>query len=474
MSHLLPRPPGRSRPRRLSAAAGIAAALLAASCTGGGSGQAASGARSAGDPLFPELGNGGYDVTHYALRLDYDVPSRRLDATVTVTARATQSLRGFSLDLAGMNVRSVTVEGRKAQVVRQGGKLVVRPSRPVADGAEFRTTVDYHGRPRTLTDPDGSTEGWVPTDDGAFVVGEPAGAMTWFPGNNHPSDKAAYDVEITVPEGWTALSNGELRDQRTRHGRTTFRWHSGEPMASYLATATIGRFQVNRSRTADGLPLLVAVDPREAAASHQPLSRIGEILEWETEVFGPYPFSSSGAVVDHRPKDVGYALEVQTKPVFPGAPDHSTLVHELAHQWFGDSVTPKSWRDMWLNEGFATYAEWLWRERHGEESAQTAFDAAYAKGGREPVWAFPPGDPGSAKNISGDPVYERAAMLLHQLRRTVGEKTFFRILKEWPAEHRHGNADARDFIAFCEQRSGKDLSRLFDTWLYGKGRPGRS
>ncbi|MGP4003291.1 M1 family metallopeptidase [Streptomyces sp. 8N706] len=449
----------------------LAAALLSVSCTGDAGGGGPTGADTAGDPLFPRLGNGGYDVGHYRLRLDYDVKRRRLDATAVITARATEAIRGFSLDLAGLTIRRVTVDGKEAEVQRKGSKLIVRPAAPLGKGATFRTTVDYDGRPRTLTDPDGSTEGWVPTDDGAMAVGEPAGSMTWFPGNHHPSDKAAYDIRITVPEGWTAVANGELRDERSRGGRTTFAWHSGEPMAGYLATATIGKFEVARSTTKGGLPLYVAVDPREAGRSRKPLSRIEEILDWESRLFGPYPFSSSGAIVDHEPEDVDYALEVQTKPVYPEAPDHTTVVHELAHQWFGNSVTPKRWRDMWLNEGFATYAEWLWREQHGGDPAQKTFDSLYARDEDDPLWEFPPGDPGSAKNISDDPVYERGAMVLHQLRIAVGDKTFFRILKEWPTTYRHRNADARDFIAFCEKAADEDLSELFDTWLYGEGRP---
>ncbi|MEV6318516.1 M1 family metallopeptidase [Streptomyces sp. NPDC051776] len=465
--------PSRGGRRTCAAVAAVLLPVLVAgtACSSGGDDGGGTGAQNAADPLFPRLGNGGYDVGHYALRLDYDVESRRLDGTAVVTAEATQDLRGFSLDLSGLKVRKVTVDGRKAEVRRERNKLVVRPAREIGKGATFRTAVDYHGRPRTLTDPDGSTEGWVPTDDGAFVVGEPAGAMTWFPVNNHPSDKATYDVRITVPRGWTAVSNGELHDERTRAGRTTFVWRSAEPMASYLATATIGKFEVDRSRTKSGLPLYVAVDPREAAKSRKPLATIPDVLEWETKVFGPYPFSSSGALVEHKPKGVDYALEIQTKPAYPEAPDRSTVVHEMAHEWFGNSVTPKTWRDMWLNEGFATYAEWLWHEQHGGDSAQKTFDALYAKDADEGLWAFPPGDPGKAENISGDPVYERAAMALHQLRLTVGERDFFRLLKEWTSAYRHRNADAADFIAFCEKLTGRDLGGLFRTWIYEDGRP---
>ncbi|MFF3767081.1 M1 family metallopeptidase [Streptomyces sp. NPDC001922] len=464
--------------RRGAAPLGTLLALLAclalSACATGTGQTTATGADGVGDPIFPRLGNRGYDVGHYALRLDYDVERGRLDGTAGITATATAELRSFSLDLAGLTVREVTVDGRRATARRTTDKLVVRPESPVRKGAVFRTTVDYDGTPRALVDPDGSTEGWVPTDDGALVVGEPTGSMTWFPGNNHPGDKAAYDFELTVPEGWTALANGELRDSRTRAGRTTFRWHSGEPMASYLATATVGKFEVTRSTTRSGLPLLVAVDPRVAKRSAGPLSGMAEMLEWESGLFGPYPFSSAGAIVDHGPRDVDYALEVQTKPVYPDAPDRLTVLHELAHQWFGNSVTPKTWRDMWLNEGFATYAEWLWTEQHGGDSAQRTFDKMYAKGEDDPLWEFPPGDPGTAENISDDPVYERGAMVLHELRRAVGDRTFFRILKGWATTYRHRNADSHDFIAFCEREAGRDLGGLFAAWLYGEGRPARA
>ncbi|MGK5631210.1 M1 family metallopeptidase [Streptomyces sp. URMC 123] len=443
--------------------------LSAVACTGEGG--ATPGAPGVGDALFPRLGNGGYDVGHYQLDLDYDVSGGRLSATAVVTATATQSLSSFHLDLAGLRVDSVTVDGKAAEARRKGSELIVDPAEPIERGRTFRTTVVYGGQPERLTDPDGSAEGWVRTDDGAFVVGEPAGSMTWFPGNNHPSDKAAYDISITVPEGYTAVAGGELREERTAGGRTTFVWHSAEPMASYLATATIGRFEVSRATTASGLPLYFAVDPREAEASKEALSRTEEILDWASKLFGPYPFSSAGAIVGHEPQDVGYALETQTKPVYPSAPDVETVLHELTHQWFGNSVTPRSWRDMWLNEGFATYAEWLWSEQHGGGSAQERFDELYATPEDGDLWEFPPADPGRPENVSGDPVYERGAMVLHQLRLAVGDSAFFDILKGWTAAHRHGNADTDDFVTFCSDRTDKDLKKLFDTWLYGEGRP---
>ncbi|MGP8299960.1 M1 family metallopeptidase [Streptomyces inhibens] len=465
------------RPLRCcGATAALSVALLLSSCTSGGSGAAGSG--GVGDPLFPALGNGGYQVRHYGLDLDYDVKKQRLAATAEITAEAKQDLRSFQLDLQGLRVSGVRVDGKDAAFTRKGHKLTVRPADGLKKGADFRTTVDYGGTPEAMTDPDGSTEGWVKTADGAFVAGEPAGSMTWFPGNNHPDDKATYDFTITVPKRYTAVANGELRSEKISKGKATFVWHNSQPMATYLATATIGKFDVHTSRTSDGLPLYVAVDPAEAAASRKPLERLPEILKWESGLFGKYPFSSAGAIVDDTPKKIDWeALETQTKPIYAGAPDTVTVVHEMAHQWFGDSVTPKTWRDIWLNEGFATYAEWLWEEHEGGKTPQQQFDALYkadennADSADNELWAFPPGDPGKAKNVTGTPVYERGAMVLQQLRNAVGDKTFFKILKEWPAKYRYSNADSKEFIAFCQERTDEDLTDLFDDWLYGKGKP---
>jgi aminopeptidase N len=454
----------------------LASALVLTACGGGVHGTpGGSGVR---DPYFPKAGNGGYDVSHYGLRLAYDPGDHHLTGTATLTARAAKDLSAFNLDLLGMEVEKITVDGETARWNRAGQELTVRPREDLDRDATFSVTVRYAGAPETVTDPDGSQEGWLRITDGVLALGEPTGSMAWFPGNHHPSDKAAYDLAVTVPKGLQAVSNGELRSERTARGRTTFVWHNGEPMASYLATLAIGRFDISRSRAGD-LPLYTAVDPAEAAASRPVLGRIPEVLRWSERRFGPYPFSSTGAIVDSA-ASVGYALETQTRPVFPGAPDITFLVHELAHQWYGDSVSPESWRDMWLNEGFATYAEWLWEEDHGGDSAQETFDGLYsgehfdtAEEGEE-IWEFPPADPPSADRISDPPVYFRGAMVLQKVRQAVGDDRFFSILRGWAAEYRYGNADTADFTAYAEKRApGADLAEVWEDWLYGEGKPER-
>jgi aminopeptidase N len=453
-----------------AAAALLALTLTGTACDAGVHG--APGGSGVRDPYFPKAGNGGYDVEHYDLTLDYTPATRRLTGTAVITARATQGLSAFDLDLAGLHVDSVTVEGRKARFNRAGQELTVRPHDDLSSGETFRTTVRYAGTPQTLTDPDGSKEGWLPTADGALALGEPVGSMAWFPGDNHPSDKAAYDLTVTVPKGLQAVSNGELADQYTKDGRTTFHWHTPQPMASYLATVAVGHFDLTHGTGPHGLPILTAVDPTQAKASEKALARLPEIIEWEETNFGPYPFSSTGAIVD-RPDDAGYALETQNRPVFPGAPDTGTLVHELAHQWYGDSVTPKSWQDMWLNEGFATYAEWLWQEDHGGDSVQKHFMDLY-RGDNEAIWAYPPAKPSSAAHISDSPVYERGAMVLQKIRQKVGDDTFYDIIQGWAAAHRHGSASTADFTAYVEKKAPhKDFTEIWKDWLYGDGKPAR-
>lgn len=438
--------------------------------------QGAPGAAGLRDPYFPKLGNGGYDVRHYGLTLGYDPKTGRLTGTAAVTARATQDLSAFNLDLHGLTVEGATVDGAPAAVNRAGDELTIRPRHDLDKGHTFRTVVRYSGTPGAITDPDGSQEGWLKTADGAVALGEPTGSMAWFPGNHHPSDKASYDITVTVPVGLAAVSNGELQSRRPASGGgTTYAWHSGEPMASYLATVAVGPFVVKAPRPAQGgVPVITAVDRSLVAQSEEIRARIPEVQAWAERTFGPYPFSSTGAIVTRDPfpsPQDAYALETQTRPFFPdGGFDETTLVHELAHQWYGNSVSPETWRDMWLNEGFATYAEWLYDAEFKDKPVQQSFDDAF---GDEKSWDFPPASP-PVEDLSGPPVYQRGAMVLHKVRQAVGDKAFFALLKGWPQAHRHGNASTDDFTAFVEEKSGRDLSELWDVWLYGDGKPDAS
>jgi aminopeptidase N len=333
----------------------------------------------------------------------------------------------------------------------------------------FAVNVHYRGQPQAIVDPDESSEGWITTPDGAFVVGEPQGSPGWFPANDNPRDKATYDFAITVPAGITALANGRLLSKVTRHGRTTWRWAEDSPMATYLATATNGVFDLRVSRTRSGLPIYDAVDPVEAAA-WQTLASEPEIIEFLSGLYGRYPFGSAGAIVDHAPA-VGYALESQTKPNYDSAPDLITVVHELSHQWFGNSVSLIVWPDIWLNEGFATWTEWIYDERHGGNTAAARFDAAYARPAGDPFWSDPPAALPGPEVMFSDPPYERGAMTLQALREKVGDRVFRAILRAWYAENRDGNVTTADFVGLAEHKSRRQLDAFFDVWLYRPAKP---
>ena len=454
---------------------GCALALGAMTTVAAAPALAATPSTGAGDPYFPLQGNGGYDVEHYDLSLRYDTVERGLDATATITATSTQRLQTFDLDLRrALTVSSVAVDGQAAgfaQPADLGQELVITPSTPVRSGTTFTILVRYGGRPEAVTDPDGSIEGWVETSDGAFVVGEPQGSPAWFPCNDTPRDKATYDFTVTVPSGVTAIANGELTSTSTgADGWRTFTWHNGEPMSTYLVTVTTGVFDVSTGTTPGGIPYYIATDPKVDSQSQSVLRKLPAMTDYFTQLFGPYPFTSTGAVVDNAP-EVGYALEVQTKPLYDSPPDELTVAHEIAHMWFGDAVTLRTWRDIWVNEGFAEFADWMWSEHTGQKSAQSFFNQYYAKNANSWVWSPPPAEPGGPADIFDGSIYERGAMTLQALRVKLGDPTFFQLLRDWYDTHRYGNVTVEEFTDFASARSGMDLSHFFDVWLFEPGKP---
>ncbi|GAA4408357.1 hypothetical protein GCM10023168_25570 [Fodinibacter luteus] len=663
----------------LAGAALVAAPLVPASGAGVG---ARPGDASAGDDYVGRLGNGGYDVSHYDLDVRYDPDSDMLWGVATIQATATQNLSRFNLDLQGLTVRSVTVDGSASKWQHLKGELRTTPNAALSQGTSFTTVVEYDGVPATL--PDGS--GFVHTDDGAVVIGEPEVAATWFPVNDHPSDKASYRFDVTVPDGVTAVANGALLGTDSEDGWRTFTWDASEPMASYLATATMGQFDL-RSYEHDGIRLWDAVDlglyepvatPRtgsqflvsqQADSSYKRLTRTitvpsdgatlsfwvtrateqswdhffvearhaggadwttlpdanghsstdtgsscpywlpihpflshyqtenadgacdgsgttgawnaasgssdgpeqwsldlgayageqvevsltyasddifqlpgvfvddvvvstgegstsfeadgdtldgwiaadppegspgndntwvaggaadvppplgasidaslarhGDVLDFLSASFGPYPFATSGGIVDDDP-GLGFALENQTRPIYSkdffGAPEGNVgvVVHELAHQWYGDSLAVQEWKHIWLNEGFATYAEWLWEEHEGAATAQELFDFFYGEiPPDDPFWDVVIGDPG--RDLLFDfAVYARGAMTLHQLRLAIGDEDFFTVLQTWADAHKDGNVTTAEFVNLAEAISGQQLDALFDTWLFTPGKP---
>jgi aminopeptidase N len=458
-----------------------ALALIAASLAFAPAAQAAPGASGLGDPYFPLEGNGGYDARHYDLDLSYDPASDRLDGVATISARALQNLSSFDLDFQQLTVNRVTVDGRRASFARDGQELTITPRRKLHRHERFRVSVGYGGVPQTIVGSPivfGSPYGFLHTDDGNFVGAEPNAASTWYPSNDHPSDKATYVFRITVPEGVSAVANGRLAWSRTRHGKSTFVWYEDSPMASYLATFDTGQWVIKNGRTPDGVPETVAVDPSLPAVNGVPavdffFDTSADAVDFESKYFGRYPFSSTGAIADnatYQGTPLGFSLETQTKPVYSAVRSTSTIAHELSHQWFGDSVSVRTWDNIWLNEGFATFAQYLWDDRNKVRTAHEAFVNDYARAADDPFWQVVVADP-QRDTMFARAVYRRGGMTLQALREKIGDEKFFRILKTWTREHFHGNGTTKQFTALAERISGRDLDAFFHAWIYTAGKP---
>ncbi|MBM0277595.1 M1 family metallopeptidase [Micromonospora tarensis] len=433
------------------------------------------GADGVGDPYFPTYGNGGYDVSRYTVKVRYDPAKDQLTGTTTVQATATADLSTFNLDLAGLTVSAVTVDGAPATHSRKRNELVIKPASGLINGNGFVAEITYSGVPKPLRNETLGDGGFLHTSDGAIALGQPESASTWFPVNDHPSDKAAYDFEVTVPDGLTAISNGVPGGKSSAGGWTTWKWSENSPMASYLSTLVIGKFRITTGEH-KGRPVYSAVTTTVAkGAADASIAQTVAVADYLETVFGQYPFDAYGGVVvsDSR---ISYALETQSRPVYAASffrqgENTEVVAHELAHQWFGDSVALVRWEDIWLNEGFATYAEWLWAEHTDEYTADQAFDNRYARLPAQ-VWQTAPGKPG-VEGLFSESVYQRGGMTLHALRVAVGDKAFFEIVRTWAAEKRNGTATTAEFVALAERISGKQLDELFDAWLYGTKRPAR-
>jgi aminopeptidase N len=440
------------------------------------------GAPGLDDPHLPLAGNGGYDVRHYDLDVRYAPGTDELTGHATILATATQHLSRFDLDLTGLTVDAVRVNDRPAAWTRDGGELVITPSHGLRKGLRFLVDVRYHGVPVRYSFPSDNPDeapyeyGFVRTDDGVIVAGEPESAALWYPVNDHPRDKATYSTHLTVPDGLTAIGNGVPLGSSTHDGWTTWRWAALTPIASYVSTMAVGRFRVDQHQH-DGRPTVIAVDAAIAPEVADPVvGRTDEITDYLETLFGPYPLESNGAIVE-RHDALWFALETQTRPIYPvsyftqGSPKSQAgvVAHELTHQWFGDSVSLTYWYDLWLNEGFATYGEWLWGEHDGYRTVRERFNTFYTLPMDSPFWE--PAYNREGEHYGGISAYMRGGMTLHALRMNVGDATFFRILRTWAAEHRYGNATTDQFIALASRLAGHDLRPFLQAWLVGAEKP---
>ena len=486
-------------------AVGVGALVLTESATAAQS--APSGPRytagdaGAGDAYFPYAGNGGYDVQHYDLDITYAPPAPapaplvgQLSGVATIDLVATQDLDRFNLDLRDMDVQAITVDGKPAGEVTpppsgvevEGAaywqvqddearvwELTIQPRPKIKSGQTAHVVVTYGAETTRPEDIEGALYGWVTTQDGAMVVGEPEGSMTWYPVSDHQTDKATYSFEITVPEGKVAVANGlPAGDPVTENGWTTWFWDAPDEQASYLTTASVGDYELRYSETSGGLRIIDAVDdnltPANAATTEAGLALQADMIAFLEDAFVPYPFNSYGSIVDDD--TVGYALETQTRPVYSRVAREFTVVHELAHQWFGNAVSPERWQDIWLNEGWATYVEWLWSEASGGDSAQASFDAIMEIPADDAFWKLAIADPGPFGLFLGA-IYDRGAATLHALRVEVGDEAFYAAAREWLVRYDDSTGTTEDFEAVYEEVSGQDLGTFFDVWLRTPSKP---
>ncbi|MEX0848191.1 MAG: M1 family metallopeptidase, partial [Ilumatobacteraceae bacterium] len=420
-----------------------------------------------GDELFPSLGNPGIDVVDYAVRLRYDPQLDAIDGSVSITIAATEQRDSFTLDAVGLDIGAVAVDGVDAEFAPEDVELRITPDQPLTPGRRLVVDIAYSGTPDA-----GSSSvlpsGWFHTDGGSYVLNEPDGARTWLPSNDHPSDKASWTFEITVPTGMAAVANGALQATTPGPDGDTWTWRQDDLMPTYLVQLLTGDYQIIETTGPNGLPIVSAILRRNVVGAQAYIDAIPEQIDFFDDVFGPYPLDRYGiAVTDSF---AGLAMETMGRSMFSNQDLDGTvgflsellLSHELVHQWFGDAVTPARWQDIWLNESFATYGQWLWFDHTGR--ATLADQASRALAGRRGAGAAT-GRPG-ADDLFGYNSYDGGAVVLQALRDTIGDDAFFTVLQRWVAENNGTSRTTEDFIALAEDVSDTDLTSFFDTWLF--------
>ena len=446
--------------------AGTGSADEAAQITGPIETDGNAGADGIGDSLYPNLGNGGYDVKHYTLDLNVDVDNNLLDATATIEAATIQLLSAFNLDLRGLTVERVTVDGIEADFGRTTTELTIVPATPLPANTPFTVVIDYSGSPRTMVDPALSfTEiGWTKFNDGIFVFGEPSGAMTWYPSNNHPQDKATFTFNITNDSSLTAAATGRLVGEAFNDdGTTTTTWEMYSPMASYLAAIYVGDFVREESTTDDGILIRNYFPPSLSGSEKAAFDQTADVIDYYSDLFGPYPFDVYGSIVVDG--ELGFALENQTLSIHGrDAIDIYTIAHEIMHQWTGNHVSLGDWQDIWLNEGFAFYIPFLYLDETGQLDLARLMDRFYADLEDSNSTGSAIVEIGDLFNFSS--VYLRGGMTLYALHELVGDDQFREIMRTYYETHAGGTATSADFIAVAESVSGPGATQLLNNWLY--------
>ncbi|MCZ4499090.1 MAG: family peptidase [Marmoricola sp.] len=417
------------------------------------------------DPYVPGHGDASYDVTHYDLALRYRPQTNRLDGDATLDCRAVQPVISLTLDLHGLQVAKVTGPG-VGRWAQRGSKVHVTLKTPAKAGDDFELKLRYSGTPSSVPSATLGDAGWEELTDGVIVAAQPHGAPSWFPCNDRPDSKATYTFSVATPPDYYVAISGDLVSSTRSGSSVTWRYEQRAPMASYLATVQIGRYVVHEQEASVPLRVVAPADITGDDFDHS-FGRQPEMMEFFADRFGPYPFTSYTTVITDDVLEI--PLESQSLSTFGRnfvSSDWSAVrlvAHELAHQWFGNAVTLAAWRDIWLHEGFACYAEWLWSEEAGHDDAGTWAEHHHAKLADLPQ-DLVLSDPG-AELMFDDRVYKRGALTLHALRQTVGDKAFFKILRSWVRDNAGGSITTAGFVEHCEAVSGKDLGTLFTRWL---------
>lgn len=448
----------------------------------GAPGAPVAGADGIGDPYYPTAGNGGYQVESYDVTLTYRPAGNDLTATAVVTAEVTEpgGLTAFNLDLQPtMTVTAATIEtgsgtgsgvgqAGPARYTHTGAELTLTPAAQLEPGSRFIATIDYDGSPGVIV---GGTSGlgdggWYRTSGGgAIAAGEPFSASAYFPVNEHPSDPATFRFTITVPDGWDAAAAGDrVTDSLPAApvGMHTVRYEQPVPVPAFLTTVIVDRltFVEDSSGAVPILNVFTQAGLRAADLAR----RTPQVLQVLADRFGPYPFASYGGI--YTGESLSFALETVGRPIYADWVDLDTVIHETAHQWFGNAVPIANWADICLSECFASYAPWLYAEEVDGADLDQEFRRELARrAGQEDFWPIPLVDMGAGNEFTS--VYRRGPLALHALRREIGEAPFASLLRDWVTDRTGKPSSFADFAAAVDRAAGRDMTPFLDAWFRG-------